>query len=97
MDTLRRTLLVVTLLTGGGYAFLVFMGSRFRRSFGASPASALWTLLPMAAAIVLAASSLMPTNQPLLHVAAGVAVLLIGLCIWQMVAESATILLFSVK
>ena len=96
MNTLRWTLLVVTLLAGGGYTFLVFVGSQFRRSFGASPAGVLWTLVPVIGAAVLAAALMLPANKTLLHVATGVAVLLIGLCIWQVVAESATVLLFAV-
>lgn len=96
MNALRWSLLVTTLLAGGGYTFLVFVGSQFRRSFGASPASALWTVLPVVATVVLGASLLLPANRPLLHVAAGFVVVLIGLCLWQMMAESATVLLFAV-
>lgn len=96
MNSLRWTLLVVTFLAGGGYTFLVFVGAQFRRSFGASPVGVLWTLAPVVGAAVLAAALMFPANKALLHIAAAVAVLLIGLCVWQIVADSATVLVFAV-
>ena len=92
MNVLRWILGSIALALGGGFVFLVIISNAFRRSFGASPNGALLLILPLVALGVLLAALLFPACKPLLHVAAVAAVGLVGFCIWQMVAESATVL-----
>jgi hypothetical protein len=92
MNALRWILGSIAVAFGGGFVFLVILSNAFRKSFGASPNGALLLVLPLAALGVLLAALLFPGCKPLLHVAAVAAVGLVGFCLWQMVAESATVL-----
>lgn len=75
---------------------LSVVASGFRKSFGASDTNPIITILPLVAAAVLLAGLIMPSNKALLHAGAVAAVGLIGVCIWQMIAESATVTWFGI-
>ena len=93
MTTLRWTLGLILVLLGGGFVLLSVVGGEFRKSFGASPVSALLFVLPLVAMAVLLAALVTPSTRLLLHAGAVVAVVLVGFCVWQIFAESATILI----
>jgi len=92
MLTLRWILGSILVLLGGGFTILVIVSNGFRRSFGASPVHALFVALPLIAMVLLLAALIAPTQRMLLHVAAGAAVILVGFAIWQLIAESATVM-----
>jgi hypothetical protein len=96
MTALRWVLGLIILLLGGGYLFLFVVSNGFRRSFGASENNPLLAILPLAAAAILLAALVWPGNRMLLHLGAVAAVGLIGFCVWQMISESATVLLFGI-
>lgn len=92
MNPLRWILGSIAVALGGGIVFLAIISNAFRKSFGASPNGSLVLVLPLAALGVLLAALLFPACKPLLHVAAVAAVGLVGVCLWQIVAESAMVL-----
>lgn len=96
MNTLRWILGAVLVLVGGGFVVLSVIGGGFRKSFGASPVGPLVTLLPLLGMALLLAGLVWPSARLLLHAGAGAAVVLTGLCVWQIVAESATILIAAI-
>lgn len=92
MQALRWTLCCITALFGGGFLTLVMFANGFRKSFGASANGLLVTVLPVVALACMFAALLWPGNRPLLHIGAAAAAGLLGVCVWQMITESATIL-----
>lgn len=68
----------------------------FRKSFGSSAINPALVALPFLAAAVLLAALIAPSNRLLLNVAAVSAVGLIGLCIWQLIADSATVMWWAI-
>jgi hypothetical protein len=96
MNTLRWALGIVLALLGGGYLALLVFSNGFRRSFGASGNSILFVILPLAAMAMLFAPLVLPTNRTLLHLGAIAAVAMIGLCLWQIISDSAIVLWFAI-
>ena len=96
MNTLRWILGIATVLLLGGGLFLFMVANGFRKSFGASENHPLLVILPVAAAGLLFAGLLLPANKPLLHGAAVVAVGLVGICIWSLIREAATVCWFAI-
>jgi hypothetical protein len=92
MNTLRWILGLTLVLVGGGYLALLVFSNGFRRSFGASENNQFLAILPLVALGVLLAAVVWPANRMLLHVGALTAAGFVGLCVWQMISESATIL-----
>ena len=70
---------------------LMIVAGGFRKSFGASPVNPFWQLLPFIAMAVLLAALIAPANRLLLHAGALAALALTAFCLWQLIAESATI------
>jgi hypothetical protein len=95
MLTLRWLLGLTTAALSGGYLFLFLVSNGFRRSFGASENNPLLAILPLTAAVILLASVVTPGTKILLHVAAIMAIALVGFCIWQLVKESAVVMWFA--
>lgn len=88
-----RIFLGVTLgLAASGYLGLAMFASGFRRSFGASSRNAALVFAPLAAMAVLLAALICVTVLPLLHVAAGMAIVLALLCTWQIATQAAQVL-----
>ncbi|MEO8000056.1 MAG: hypothetical protein ABI852_21575, partial [Gemmatimonadaceae bacterium] len=81
---------------GGGFLFLIMVANGFRKSFGSSAINPALVALPFVAGAVLVAALAWPANRELLHVAAVVAVLSIGLCVWQLIADSATVMWWAI-
>lgn len=96
MTVLRWALGLLLGALGAGFLVLITVANGFRKSFGSSPISPLLVALPFAAAAVLLAALIAPTNRQLLNVAAVLALGLIGLCIWQLIAESATVMFWAI-
>lgn len=92
MLTLRIILGAILILFSGSYFVLATVARGFRQSFGASPMSILMVILPLAAMALLLASLIFPTQRILLHIAAAMAVGLVGFCLWLMITEKAGIL-----
>ncbi|MEP6764895.1 MAG: hypothetical protein ABJB66_11315 [Gemmatimonadaceae bacterium] len=91
MTALRWTLGIIITVLAGGFVMLSVVAGGFRKSFGASDTNPLVTMLPLLAAAVLLAGLIVPSHKPLLHAGAVAAVGLISFCVWQMIAESATV------
>jgi hypothetical protein len=96
MSTLRWILGGLALFFGGGFLVLCIVASGFRKSFGASELNPLLVVLPLAALAILLAGLLFPSSKPLLHTGALAAVGLIGFCVWQMIVDFATVLIFGI-
>jgi hypothetical protein len=96
MLALRWLLGAVIVVLGGGFLLLCVVASGFRKSFGASELGPLIVILPIVALAILFSGVLFPHARALLHVGAISAVGLIGFCIWQILTESAIILLFGI-
>jgi hypothetical protein len=90
MNALRWTLGLTTAFLGGGYPFLFLVSNGFRRSFGASANNPLLAILPSTAMMLLLGSIMFPGQKILLHITAVVAVALVGFCIWTLIKEAAT-------
>ena len=73
---------------------LFLLSNVFRRSLGASENNPVFALIPLLAAGLLFAAVLYPGARPLLHVAAVAALGLTAFCLWQLIAESAPIMVF---
>ena len=86
----------ILVLIAGGFAFLSIVGRGFRRSFGASEINPLITLLPFLGLALLFSALIFTGTKLLLHAAAVVAVAFIGICVWQMISDQATILWFAI-
>lgn len=89
MPGLRWFLGLILVVVGGGFAALSVIGSGFRKSFGASPASTLVTVVPVIAILLLLAGLISPANRILLHAGAIAAIVMIGVCVWFIFSESA--------
>lgn len=94
MNTLRWILGLIILLLSGGYLALLMFSNELRKSFGASENNLFLAMLPLVAVGVLFAALVWPASRILLHLGALAATGLIGVCVWQMISESATILCF---
>jgi hypothetical protein len=70
MNTLRWTIGIITTLLAAAWIALDVIGSGFRRSFGASPTSALLSIGPIVVALLVMASVAWPERRVLLHVVA---------------------------
>src|SRR4051794_23570663 len=92
MTIVRWILASSLVLFGGGFVLLAVLGGNFRRSFGGSDTNPLLIALPILVGGVLLGSIVFPGSKPLLHVAAAGAVALLGMCVWYMATEAATIL-----
>lgn len=92
MLTFRIILGSILLLFGGSFFVLATVSRGFRKSFGASPLSSLFVILPLAGMLLLLAALIFPAHKLLLHVGAVAAVGLVGFCIWQMVYEGGGVL-----
>ena len=79
---LRWTLGVIAALFGAGWFALMTIAEGFRRSFGASPAAPVLSMLPAVVAALVVASVLWPGGRPLLHVTAAGVLLLTAGCLW---------------
>lgn len=79
MLLLRITLGIALIAALAGFVFLAALAASFRRSFGASAKSYLFVARPLVPAGLFAATLLFPETLVLLHVAAGVALLLAAL------------------
>lgn len=88
MNALRWILGSITVLFGGGFVFLMIVGSAFRKSFGASETSPLMVVLPLLGFLVLFGAILFPGSKLLLHAAAIAALGLVGFCLWIIFKES---------
>jgi hypothetical protein len=95
MNTLRWALGIVLVLLGTGVTVLFVFADGFRRSFGASENNPLVLILPLASGALLLAALIFPGNRMLLHVAAVAAFVLAAGCVWQIIAEAATVLWFA--
>jgi hypothetical protein len=91
MLALRWLLGLIVAALGGGFLLLSIASAQFRRGFGASDISPLVRFLPLAGAALLLAGLIYPSSKLLLHAGALAAVALIGICIWQTIAEGAII------
>ena len=96
MTVLRWTLGLLLGGLGAGFLFLITVANGFRKSFGSSAINPALVALPFVAAAVLLAALISPSNRLLLNVAAILAVGLIGLCIWQLVVDSATVMWWAI-
>lgn len=96
MNVLRWTLAILLGGLGAGFLFLIMVANGFRKSFGSSAINPVLVALPFVAAAVLLAALISPTNRLLLNVAAVLAVGLIGLCVWQLVADAATVMWWAI-
>ena len=96
MHTLRWILGLILVLLGGGFFTLLVFSNGLRKSFGASENNPLVATLALVAAALLLSAIVWPENRLLLHAGAVAAVGLIGLCVWQLVSESATVLWFGI-
>lgn len=96
MNALRWSLGIIAVLFGGGFVLLAVAGNAFRKSFGASEHGPLFIGLPVFGLALLLAAILFPSSKPLLHIAAGAAVGLVGFCLWQIFSESAVPLWFAI-
>jgi hypothetical protein len=76
---LRIALGVALIAALAGFVFLASLAASFRRSFGADPRSLLFLARPFLPAGLFAATLLWPASLPLLHLAAGVALVLVAL------------------
>jgi hypothetical protein len=88
MNALRWLLVVVTALVGVAWVLLIAWADSFRRSFGASPNSALMLVAPIVVLALILASLLLPDTKWLQHVVAALAVAVAVGCIVLM-AETA--------
>jgi hypothetical protein len=75
---------------------LLMFSNGFRRSFGSSENGILFVILPLAAMATLLAPLVLPSNRMLLHIGAITAVAMIGLCLWQIISDSAIVLWFGI-
>lgn len=90
MNTLRWVLASATALATIGFVALLVVAEGFRRSFGATE-NGPWTIgLPLAVMLLFLAALLLPGQRVLLHIAAALALALIGCSIWVL-RESAFI------
>jgi len=96
VNALRWILGGLIVLLGGGFIVLNLVAGGFRKSFGASEVNPLITLLPLVAMALLLAGLIFPASKPLLHAGAVAAVALIVFCVWQFIAESATVVWFAI-
>ena len=96
MIALRWILGLIIVLLGAGFVVLSIVAGGFRRSFGASDRNPLITIAPLAAMVLLLAGLILPSIRPLLHAGAVAAVALIVFCVWQSIAEAATVTWFGV-
>lgn len=96
MTALRWSLGCIAVLFGVGFVVLALLGSAFRRSFGASGHGPWFILLPALAMMLIFASVLFPLNRPLLHVAAVVALGMLGFCVQQILGEGEAPVWFAV-
>ena len=94
MLALRWVLGITLGLLAGSFLTLFLLGNVFRRSFGASDINPVLALVPLLAGGVLFASLVFPGMRPLLHLAALAAIGLTGFCLWQLLAESAPVMVF---
>jgi hypothetical protein len=88
MNALRWFLASITALVTIGFVVLLVVADGFRRSFGASENGPLIVVLPLTVMLLLLASLLLPGQRVLLHVAAAVALVLVGCSVWVL-GESA--------
>lgn len=96
LTVLRWTLGLLLGALGAGFLVLITVANGFRKSFGSTAINPVLVALPFVAAAVLLAALIAPTNRLLLNVAAVTAVGLIGLCIWQLIADSATVMFWAI-
>jgi hypothetical protein len=81
MNGLRWTIGIVTAIVSASWVALALSGNAFRRSFGASPNSALMFMLPIVGGALVIASVAWPERRMLLHVVAALMVALIVRCL----------------
>ncbi len=96
MNALRWFLISVAAFAGGSFLLLAMIGGGFRRSFGASDTNPLIVVLPLMGIALLLAGLLFPHVRGLLHAGAVAAVILIGLSVWQIIADDAAVLWFAI-
>jgi hypothetical protein len=96
MTTMRWILGGILVFFAGGLVVLSMVAGGFRKSFGASAINPLIVALPLIAFAVLFAGVLFPASRSILHAGAVAAVGLIGLCVWQIIADSAVVLFFGI-
>jgi hypothetical protein len=78
---LRIVLGLSLVASAGGFAVLAWLALGFRRSFGASRIGTFFVAAPLLVAALFLTSLVFDDALPLLHIAAGVALVLAGLCV----------------